>query len=156
MNVAILNAKRYADARNVLTGKDGALFDDTGEMLATVESYSCQVSNNNGNYQPLGTMQEMDIPMTYKVTLTFAMVTIESERFIQEYMDALKQDTLPQWNFQGLIRGRNGSEERMNFRSCVPSGTVDLQNLTVGDIIRRNWSLTVNEPPALQSLLTAE
>lgn len=154
--MAILNAKRYADARNVLTGKDGAFFDDTGEMLATVESYSCQVSNNNGNYQPLGTMQEMDIPMTYKVTLTFAMVTIESERFIQEYMDALKQDTLPQWNFQGLIRGRNGSEERMNFRSCVPSGTVDLQNLTVGDIIRRNWSCTVNEPPALQSLLTAE
>lgn len=153
--MSVLNTKRYADARNVLTGKDGALFDDEGNMLATVESFSVQVSNNNGNYQPLGTMQEMDIPMTYKVTLTFAMVTIESEKFIQDYLAALKEDTLPQWNFQGLTRGRNGSEERMNYRSCIPSGTVDLQNLTVGDIIRRNWNFTVNEPPALQSLLTA-
>ena len=153
--MSVLNTQRYSDARNVLTGKDGALFDDEGNMLATVESYSVQVSNNNGNYQPLGTMQEMDIPQTYKVTLTFAMVVIESEKFIQVYLDALEQDTLPQFNFQGMIRGRNGSEERMNFRSCVPSVTVDLQNLTVGDIIRRNWNLTVNQPPKLQSLLKA-
>ena len=153
--MAVLNKKRYTDARNVLTGKDGAFFDDEGNMLATTESYSVQVSNNNGNYQPLGTMQEMDIPQTYKVTLTFAMVVIESDKFIQQYMEALAQDTLPEFNFQGMIRGRNGSEERMNFRSCVPSGAVDLQNLAVGDIIRRNWNFTVNQPPALQSLLTA-
>ena len=153
--MSVLNTQRYRDTRNVLTGKDGAFFDDEGNMLATVESYNVQVSNNNGNYQPLGAMQEMDIPQTFKVTLIVTAVVIESDKFIQEYLDALDQDTLPQWNFHGMIRVRNGSEERMNFRDCVPSGTVDLQNLTVGDIIRRNWNLTVNQPPKLQSLLTA-
>lgn len=152
--MSILNTQRYADTRNVLTGKDGAFFDDEGNMLATVETFNAQVSNNNGNYQPLGAMQEMDIPQTYKVTLTVTAVVIESDKFIQEYLDALDRDDLPHWNFQGMIRGRNGSEERMNFRDCVPSGTVDLQNLTVGDLIRRNWSFTVNQPPKLQSLLT--
>lgn len=153
--MSILNTQRYRDTRNVLTGKDGAFFDDEGNMLATVESYNVQVSNNNGNYQPLGAMQEMDIPQTFKVTLTVTAVVLESDKFIQEYLDALDQDTLPHWNFQGMIRGRNGSEERMNFRDCVPSGTVDLQNLTVGDMIRRTWNFTVNQPPKLQSLLTA-
>ncbi len=52
--MSILNTQRYIDTRNVLTGKDGAFFDDEGNMLATVESFNAQVSNNNGNYQPLG------------------------------------------------------------------------------------------------------
>jgi len=34
-------------------------------------------------------------------------------------------------------------------------GTIDLQNLSVGDIIKRAWSLYVNDPPELQSLLRA-
>ena len=71
-------------------------------------------------------------------------------------MNALKEGTMPSWNFQGLMKGRNGSEQRMNYRSCVPSGTIDLQNVTVGDILKRAWSFFVNEPPALQKLLTAD
>ena len=34
--------------------------------------------------------------------------------------------------------------------------TIDLQNVTVGDILKRAWSFFVNEPPALQKLLTAD
>jgi len=150
----MLNVRAAQDARNVLAGKDGALFDDAGNMLATVESFTTQVNNNNGTYNPLGDMQEHDVPQTYKVTLTFNQVIIEDDLFIQQYMAALKEGYLPQWNFQGLVKGRNGSEQRMNYRSCIPAGTVDLQNLTVGDIIRRAWNFTVNEPPDLQSLLS--
>ena len=62
---------------------------------------------------------------------------------------------MPIWNFQGLVKGRNGTEQRMNYRSCIPTGTIDLQNLSVGDLIKRAWSFTVNEPPALQKLLSA-
>jgi len=54
-----------------------------------------------------------------------------------------------------VVKGRNGSEQRMIYRQCVPSGTIDLQNLSVGDTIKRAWSLFVNDPPELQSLLTA-
>ena len=77
------------------------------------------------------------------------------DAFIQEFVSALAKGEMPCWNFQGLVKGRNGSEQRMNYRSCIPTGTIDLQNLTVGDLIKRAWSFTVNEPPALQKLLTA-
>ena len=59
-----------------------------------------------------------------------------------------------EWTFQGVIKGRNGSEERIIYRDCVPSGNLDLQNISPGDIIKRQWSLFVNRPPELQSLLT--
>jgi len=62
---------------------------------------------------------------------------------------------MPEWSFQGVVQGRNGSEQRMVYRDVVPSGTIDLQNLSVGDVIKRAWSLFVNSPPELQSLLRA-
>lgn len=43
----------------------------------------------------------------------------------------------------------------MNYRQCVPSGAIDLQNVTVGDLLKRAWSMFVNEPPELQKLLSA-
>lgn len=151
----MLNTRGPVDSRKVLTGKDGALFSDDGTMLATVESFQAQVNVTNAKYQPLGDMQEHEAAQSYAVTLTFSQVVIEDDKFIKEFMDALAKGTMPCWNFQGLLKGRNGSEQRMNYRSCIPTGTIDLQNLTVGDLIKRAWSFTVNEPPALQKLLSA-
>lgn len=151
----MLNTRGPVDSRKVLTGKGGALYNDAGTMLATVETFQTQVNVTNAKYQPLGDMQEHEAPQSYAVTLTFSQVVIEDDEFIQEFMDALKEGTMPVWNFQGLVKGRNGSEQRMNYRSCIPTGTVDLQNLSVGDLIKRAWSFTVNEPPALQKLLSA-
>ena len=151
----MLNTRGPVDSRKVLTGKDGALFNDAGTMLATVESFQTQVNVTNAKYQPLGDMQEHEAPQSYAVTLTFSQIVIEDDAFIQEFVSALAKGEMPCWNFQGLVKGRNGSEQRMNYRSCIPTGTIDLQNLTVGDLIKRAWSFTVNEPPALQKLLTA-
>ncbi|MCD8195886.1 MAG: hypothetical protein LUE24_02985 [Lachnospiraceae bacterium] len=150
----MLNTRGAQDVRSVLTGKDGALYDDEGTMLATVESFTTQVNVSNATYQPLGDMQTHEAAQSYTVSLTFSQIIIEDDAFISEFMDALSEGTLPMWNFQGLVKGRDGSEQRMNYRSCIPTGTIDLQNLTVGDVIKRSWSFTVNEPPALQSLLT--
>ena len=61
----------------------------------------------------------------------------------------------PNWNFQGVVYGRNGSEQRMNYRGCVPDGNIDLQGASVGDIIKRAWNMVVNDPPELQKLLAA-
>lgn len=151
----MLNTRGPQDARNVLTGKDGALFNDAGTMLATVESFTAQVNVTNATYQPLGDMQAHEAAQSYTVSLTFSQIVIEDDAFIQEFVAALAEGTLPSWNFQGLVKGRNGSEQRMNYRSCIPTGTIDLQNLAVGDMIKRAWNFTCNEPPALQSLLSA-
>ena len=61
---------------------------------------------------------------------------------------------MPVWNFQGVLTGRNGSEERVTYREVVPSGSIDIQNITTGDVIKRSWSFFVNRPPKLQSKLT--
>ncbi len=151
----MLNTRGPIDTRKVLTGKDGALYNDKGVMLATVETFQTQVNVTNAKYQPLGDAQEHEVFQSYGVTLTFTETVIEDESFISELFDAFKTGVMPSWNFQGVVKGRNGSEQRMIYRQCVPSGTIDLQNLSVGDIIKRAWSLFVNDPPELQSLLTA-
>ena len=51
--------------------------------------------------------------------------------------------------------GRNGSEERLVYNDCVPSGNIDLQNVTVGDLIKRQWSLFVNGAVNQQGKLRA-
>jgi len=150
----MLNTRGALDTRSVLTGKDGALYNDQGVMLATVETFQAQANVTNIKYQPLGDAQEHEVFQAFGATLTFTETVIADERFIQELFQGMKTGIMPSWNFQGVIKGRNGSEQRMIYRQCVPSGTVDLQNLSVGDIIKRAWSLFINEAPELQGLLT--
>ncbi len=151
----MLNKSSATDVRKVLTGKDGAILDDSGTMLATVESFQSQVNVTNAKYQPLGDMQEHEAPQSYAVTLTMSQIVIKDDKFIQDLVSALAKGEMPVWNFQGLVKGRNGSEERMNYRGCIPSGNIDLQNLSVGDLIKRAWNFAVNEPPELKKLLSA-
>lgn len=150
----MFNNRGPVDTRKVLTGKDGALYSDDGTMLATVETFQTQVNVTNAKYQPLGDAQEHEVFQSYGVTLTFTEIVITDERFIGELFAGMKSGVMPEWNFQGVVKGRNDSEQRMNYRQCVPSGAIDLQNLSVGDTIKRAWSLFVNEPPELQKLLS--
>lgn len=151
----MFNNRGPIDTRKALTGKDGALYNDAGLMLASVETFQTQVNVTNAKYQPLGDAQEHEVFQSYSVTLTFTEIVIEDETFIREMFSAFRSGVMPEWSFQGVVQGRNGSEQRMVYRGVVPSGTIDLQNLTVGDIVKRAWSLYVNDPPELQSLLQA-
>lgn len=150
----MLNPRGRIDHRHVFGGKDGVVLNSAGIILASVETFSSKVNYTNGDFKPLGDMQVHEVPLSYKVSLTLQQVVIEDDAFIQEVLEAMSDGTLPLWNFQGLVRGRDGSEQRINYRSCVPTGDLDLQNLNVGDTYKRNWNFTVNEPPDLQSLLT--
>lgn len=150
----MLNPRGRIDHRHVFGGKDGVLLNSSGIILASVETFSSKVSFTNGEFKPLGSMQTYDIALSFKVSLTLQQAVVEDDAFIQEVLEWMSDGYLPLWNFQGMIRGRNGSEQRINYRSCIPTGDLDLQNLNVGEKIMRNWNLTVNEPPDLQSLLT--
>ena len=151
----MFNNRGPIDTRKALTGKEGALFNSAGTMLASVETFQTQVNVSNAKYQPLGDAQEHEVFQSYGVTLTFTEIVIEDETFIKELFEAFSTGVMPEWSFQGVVQGRNGSQPRMVYRGVVPSGTIDLQNLSVGDIIKRAWSLYVNDPPELQSLLRA-
>lgn len=149
----MLNSRAAQDVRKVLSGKDAGLFNDRGILLATVESFKATVDVKNNSYLPLGEMQERDVPVSFKVTVSFTETVIEDETFISELMDGMATGVMPSWNLQGVVKGRSGDEERMIYRDCVPQGSIDLQNLTVGETLKRAWSMTVNNPPKLQSML---
>lgn len=150
----MINQKAAGDARHARHGKDGAIYNSDGVLLATVESFTSQVNFNNASYSVLGNAQELETAGTFKVTLTMSQVVIEDDQFFIEMMEALESQIMPVWNFQGVLKGRNDSEQRVMYRECIPSGQVDIQNLAVGDTIKRAWNFAVNQPPKLQSLLT--
>ena len=148
------NAQAANDARHTRTGKDGAFFDEDGTLLATVETFSSNVTFNNASYKVRGDAQEHEGADTFKVSLTMSQVVIEDDKFIQELVESLTTQEMPVWNFQGSLIGRNGSDERVTYYECIPSGQVDLQNVTVGDVVKRNWNFHVNKAPKLTSLLS--
>lgn len=150
------NARAAGDSRHARTGKDGAFYSKDGTLLATVEQFTSNVNWNNSKYSVLGDAQEHETANTFSVSLTMSQIVVEDDEFIQELMQALETQIMPTWDFQGTLLGRNSSEERVVYRDCIPSGQVDIQNVAVGDVIKRNWNFFVNRPPKLQSLLTVD
>ena len=150
------NVRAAGDSRHAITGKDGAFFNQDGVLLATVDTFTSNVSFNNAKYSVLGDGQEHETANTFSVSLTMSQLVIEDDAFIVELMEALETQIMPNWNFQGSIMGRNGSEERVAYYECIPSGQVDLQNISTGDVIKRSWNFFVNRPPKLQKLLTID
>lgn len=148
------NERAAGDSRHSRTGKDGAFFNKKGVLLASVDSFTSNVTFNNAKYSVLGDAQEHETANTFSVNLTMTQVVVEDDAFIQELMEALSTQKMPVWDFRGSLLGRNGSEESVIYRDCIPSGQVDIQNITVGDVVKRSWNFFVNRAPKLQSLLS--
>ena len=84
----MLNTSSAADSRFTRTGKDGAFYNDNGVMVASVETYKSTVNFSNASYKVLGDMQEHVTPGSYKVSLSFTELVIESDEFFTDIMDA--------------------------------------------------------------------
>ena len=85
----------------------------------------------------------------YSVTLTLTEAVVRDDVMLEEIITDLRKGYFPSYEFQGKLRRRDGQAERVVYRNCVPDGTIDLQNLTPGEIIKRNWSFRVNSSPEL-------
>lgn len=150
----IVNTAPAIDVRKVMSGKDGALYDEDGNMLVSVESFQSQVNITNQTYQPLGSAQERSTMTSYKVTLTMSEIVVVNSTFFRLLMDGLKTGQMPVLNFRGMVRSPyDGSEEQVVYRDCVPDGTIDIQNMQPGELYKRSWNWVVNQPPEAQSLL---
>lgn len=148
------NRAAAGDARQARTGKDGLLFNDRGTLIATIESFQSNVTYNNQPYTVLGDPQEHETSDTYKVTLTASQMIIEDDEFITDLMESMETNQPPQWNLRGSLLGNNGSEQSVTYRDCLPSGQIDLQNIQVGQVVKRQWNFIVNRPPKLSALLS--
>lgn len=152
--MGIVNSAPALDVRKVMSGKDGALYDENGKLLVAVESFQAQVAINNTTFQPLGTAQERASMTSYRVTLTFTEVIVEDNEFFTMILNGLKDHSMPVLNFRGMMRSPyDGQEEQIVYRDCVPDGTIDIQNLQPGELAKRTWNWICNQPPEPQSLL---
>ena len=146
------------DVRRLLTGKDGQLFvttsDGTQIFLAEVDTFQAQMNVNNTDYQPVGSSLVYGVSTGYSVTLTLTEAVVRDDALLETLFDDIKQGQFPSFDFQGKYTRRDGTESRQVFRNCIPDGSIDLMNLTPGEIIKRSWSFRVNATPELQAVLT--
>jgi hypothetical protein len=54
--------------------------------------------------------------------------------------------------FQGLMRRRDGQVQRIVYRNAELDGSLDLQSLTPGEIVKRNWNFRINATPEILQL----
>ena len=143
------------EPRYQFSGKDAEIRDGDGNLLCSVESWTAQVNFQNATWQAIGSPIQQEFMTGYSVTISITEAIVEDNKFIKEVFDFFHNGRhAPMWTFSSVLKGYDGSESRYVFYDCVPSGQLDLHNITTGDIIKRTWNLTCNQPPELQKLLT--
>ncbi len=149
----MLNQESILDVRQLITGKDGQLFvttsDGTQLFLAEVDTFQAQASITNTDYQPVGSSLVYAVSTGYSVTLTLTEAVVRDDVMLKTLFDDLSQGYFPSFDFQGKMRRRDGGVSRQVYRNCIPDGSVDLMNLTPGEIIKRSWSFRVNATPEM-------
>ena len=148
-----LNDQSLLDVRKLITGKDGRLFVTTKKgtnlFLAEVDTFQAQLSPANTDYQPVGSALVYAVNTGYSVTLTLTEAVVRDDVMLTELITDLQNGYFPAFDFQGKMRRRDGQAERVVYRNCIPDGTIDLQNLNPGEIIKRAWSFRVNATPEI-------
>jgi len=148
-----LNDASILDVRQLITGKDGQLFvttkAGTNIFLAEVDTFQSQISPANTDYQPVGSALIFAVNTGYSVTLTLTEAVVRDDIMIAELIADLQQGYFPFFDFQGKLRRRDGQAERIVYRNCISDGSIDLQNITPGEIIKRAWSFRANATPEM-------
>ena len=152
------NEQASQDVRNARTGKDAVVYNGDGTLLARIENFQAQANFNNVQYTPLGCTIEMEAPNTVGITISFNEIVIEDEEFFTDMMSYMGTGKLPEWSMRGDLygTGEDGEEpvEQVTYNNCVPSGSIDIQNFSVGDTIKRAWSMHCNSVPKLTKELS--
>lgn len=147
-----MNRQAEIDARNVVTGKNGEVFIGTSKgniFLSEADAFQVQLNFTNTDYQPIGSPWSYAVDTAQSATLTITENVIRDDVMLKPLYDDLARGIVPQFSFQGKLTRRDGQVQRQVFRNCIPDGSVDLMNITPGEIIKRPWSFRLNATPEL-------
>lgn len=148
-----MNNQVFADARNVVSGKDGQIFATTSKgkqvLLGEVTDFQATIHVSNKEYQPIGSALSFAVNTGYSMELTMNEVVVRDDVLMMELLNEVSLGYMPSFDFQGKIARRDGSAHRQVFRNCIPDKSVDLLNITPGDIMDRKWTFRVNAAPEL-------
>ena len=143
----MLNTRASSDARHGRSGKDAMLYNEDGEALAQVDSFQTKAAFNNNKYNPIGQNLELEVNNTIGIKISISEITVLDGYLFNQVMDAVENGESPVLTLDGVIEGRNGSQERI-------SGDNDLQNVSTGDFLKRSFNLHCNGKPERRSSLT--
>lgn len=143
------------EPRYQFSGKDAEIRDSDGNLLCSVESWSATVNFQNATWQAIGSPIQQSFMTGYSVNVTITEAVIEDGERIRAAFDFFHNGRhAPMWTFSSVLKGYDGSESRYVFYDCVPEGSLDLHNISTGDIVKRTWNLVCNQPPMLQNILS--
>lgn len=154
------NDNSILNTTKLITGKDGRVFVTTPNtnkvFLAEVDTFSVPMNITNVPCQPVGSLLEFGVTASYSVSLSLTEMVIRDDTMFDILIEDLQLGYTPSFDFDGVLYRRDGQEQRMVFRRCVPDGQIDLMNLTPGEIIKRQWNFKVNSIPQLLSQFAYE
>ena len=143
-------ARQILDTRQLMSGKDGFMYinvDGTDFFMAQVDTFQVQASISNTDYQPVGSILSYAVPTGVSFSLTFSEAVISDQYVAKPIIDAIMYGKIPTFDFAGVCERPDGQKQRMTFKRCVPDGSIDLMNLTPGDILKRSFSFRINSVP---------
>ena len=150
----MLNTRASTDARHARSGKDGMLYSENGAPFAQMESFQAKATFNNIKYNPIGQNREMEATGTVGVSITTSEIVVIDGEMFNHVMTAVANGDSPVITMDGVIEGRNGSQERITYRECIFTGDNDIQNVATGDVLKRAFSLWCNGKVEPRSKLT--
>lgn len=148
------------DTTELMTGKDGKLFvevNGVNTFLAEINEFKVAMNVNTAEYQGVGSILVGTVPTGVTFDLTYTEAVIRDDVIMVPLLNAIQNGYLPVYNFQGVNTKPDGSSEgRIAFNNAVPNGTIDLMNLTPGDVIKRANSFRLNSIPKMISEMAAK
>ena len=148
------------DTTELMTGKDGKLFvevNGVNTFLAEINEFKVAMNVNTAEYQGVGSILVGTVPTGVTFYLTYTEAVIRDDVIMAPLLNAIQNGYLPVYNFQGVNTKPDGSSEgRIAFNNAVPNGTIDLMNLTPGDVIKRANSFRLNSIPKMISEMAAK
>ena len=97
--------------------------------------------------------QRQRVAIARALALEPEIVVLDGELF-NNVVSAVNKGESPVMTLDGVIEGRNGSQERITYRECIFSGDQDLQNVSTGDTLSRSYNLHCNGEVEPRSSLT--
>lgn len=150
----MLNTRASTDARHSRSGKDAMLYNEDGEPFAQVASFHTKTAFNNIKYSPIGNNVELEASGTVGTTIAITEILVLDGYLFNQVIDAIRNGESSVITLDGVVQGRNGSQERITYRECIFSGDQDIQNVSTGDVLQRTYNLHCNGKPEPRSQLT--
>lgn len=139
------------DPRKVMTGHDGKLYitvDGVSQFMANVDTFQAQINFTNTDFQPVGDLMNYAIPTGFTVALTYTEAVISDDLVMGPILESLEKGVVPTFDFRGTLdRAYDAQGQEVVYGNCVPDGSLDIQNLTPGEVIKRSTNFRVNSIP---------